>query len=158
MNLVRRALLIAAAGAALFVLPAQAAQAPVSARLIRCHPHPDQAKRYAIFEGEMHGARDVRMEIRFDLQRADPGGGFQLVAAPGLEVWNRAEAGVVDYRYRKRVENLPAPANYRALVRYRWRRPGGKIVAPQAGSDTGLRAAGLDLAQGLGPPLDWTVR
>jgi hypothetical protein len=115
-------------GAALFALPAQAAQAPVSARLIRCHPHLDQAKRFAIFEGEMHGARDVRMEIRFDLQRADLGGRFELVAAPGLEVWNRAEAGVVDYRYRKRVENLPAPANYRALVRYRWRRPGGKVV------------------------------
>jgi hypothetical protein len=125
---VRRVVLIAAAGAALFALPAQAAQAPVSARLIRCHPHADQAKRFAIFEGEMHGARDVRMEIRFDLQRADPGGSFRLVAAPGLEVWNRAEAGVVDYRYRKRVENLPAPAEYRALVRYRWRRAGGEIV------------------------------
>jgi hypothetical protein len=125
---VRRVALIAAACAAVSALPAEAARAPVSARLIRCHPHTDQAKRFAIFEGEMRGARDVRMEIRFDLQRADPGGSFQLVAAPGLEAWNRAEAGVVDYRYRKRVENLPAPADYRALVRYRWRRPGGKIV------------------------------
>jgi len=125
---VRRVALIAAACAAVFALPAEAAQAPVSARLIRCHPHTDQAKRFAIFEGEMRGARNVRMEIRFDLQRADPGGSFQLVDAPGLEVWNRAEAGVVDYRYRKRVENLPAPADYRALVRYRWRARGGKIV------------------------------
>jgi hypothetical protein len=128
MSPVRRALLIAAACAAVVALPAQAAPAPVSARLIRCHPQADQAKRFAIFEGEMRGARDVRMEIRFDLQRADPGGSFQLVDAPGLEVWNRAAAGVVDYRYRKRVENLPAPADYRALVRYRWRGPRGKIV------------------------------
>ena len=106
--------LIAAALAALFALPASAAQAPVAARLIRCHPHPNQAKRFAIFEGEMHGATNVRMEIRFDLLKADPGGSFQPVDAPGLAVWNRAEAGVGDYRYRKRVENLPAPADYRA--------------------------------------------
>ena len=125
---VRRALVTAAAFAALFALPASAAQAPVAARLIRCHPHPNQAKRFAIFEGEMHGATNVRMEIRFDLLKADPGGSFQPVDAPGLAIWNRAEAGVGDYRYRKRVENLPAPADYRALVRYRWRRPGGKIV------------------------------
>ena len=124
----RRALVTAAAFAALFALPASAAQAPVAARLIRCHPHPNQAKRFAIFEGEMHGATNVRLEIRFDLLKADPGGRFQAVDAPGLAVWNRAEAGVGDYRYRKRVENLPAPADYRALVRYRWRRPGGKIV------------------------------
>jgi hypothetical protein len=125
---VRRLALLVAALIAALALPAQAAEAPVAARLIRCHPHPDQAKRFAIFEGEMHGARTVRMEIRFDLQRADPGGAFSTVDAPGLEVWNRAEAGVVDYRFRKRVENLPAPARYRALVRYRWRRRGGKIV------------------------------
>jgi hypothetical protein len=128
---VRTALAIAAACAAFVALPAQAAQAPVAARLIRCHPHPDQAKRFAIFEGEMRGGADVRLEIRFDLLKADPGGAFSSVDAPGLAVWNRAEAGVVDYRYRKRVENLPAPANYRALVRYRWRRPGGRIVRHQ---------------------------
>src|ERR1700755_198141 len=116
MGPVRRALLIAAVASALLALPAQAAQAPVAARLIRCHPHPNQAKRFAIFEGEMHGNRSVRMEIRFDLQSAGPGGAFAVVDAPGLGIWNRAEPGVVDYRYRKRVENLPAPANYRAMV------------------------------------------
>jgi hypothetical protein len=125
---VRTALVIAAASAAFIAVPASAAEAPVSARLIGCHPHPNQAKRFAIFEGEMHGPRDVRMEIRFDLQRADQGGAYSTVYAPGLEVWNRAAAGVVDYRFHKRVENLPAPARYRALVRYRWRRPGGAIL------------------------------
>jgi hypothetical protein len=124
----RLALVIAAAAAATLAVPAQAAEKAVAARLIRCHPHANQAKRFAIFEGEMHGATNVRMEIRFDLQKADPGGDFVNVDAPGLRIWNRAEAGVGDYRYRKRVENLPAPANYRALVRFRWRRSGGKIV------------------------------
>jgi hypothetical protein len=128
MGPVRRALVIVAACAATFAIPAQAADAPVAARLIRCHQHPDQAKRFAIFEGEMHGSRTVRMEIRFDLQRAEEGGAYSTVYAPGLEVWNRAAAHVVDYRFRKRVENLPAPARYRALVRYRWRRPGGAIL------------------------------
>jgi hypothetical protein len=125
---VRRALAAAAAFAAFLAVPAEAAQAPVSARLVRCHTQADQAQRFAIFEGEMHGAVNVRLEIRFDLESATPGGAFERVDAPGLAVWNRAAAGVVDYRYRKRVENLPAPAEYRALVRYRWRRPGGKTV------------------------------
>ena len=51
-----RALVIAAALAAFLTLPAEAAQAPVAARLIRCHPHPNQAKRFAIFEGEWRQA------------------------------------------------------------------------------------------------------
>ena len=124
----RRFALIAAASAVLLAVPAQAAESPVAARVIRCHPHPNQAKRFAIFEGEMTGQTTTRMEIRFDLLRADPGGEFLQVDAPGLGVWNRAEAGVVDYRYRKRVENLPAPASYRALVRFRWRKAGGGVV------------------------------
>jgi hypothetical protein len=123
---VRRVAFIALVCAALAV-PARAA-APVAARLIKCHPHANQAKRFAIFEGEMRGERTLRMEIRFDLLRADPGGDFKRVAAPGLRVWNRAEAGVVRYRYRKRVENLPAPASYRALVIYRWRAANGKVL------------------------------
>jgi hypothetical protein len=124
----RRAALIVALSLAALAVPAQAAESPGAARLIRCHPHPNQAKRFAIFEGEMTGSTTTRMEIRFDLLRADPGGEFLRVEAPGLGVWNRAEAGVVDYRYRKRVENLPAPASYRALVRFRWRKPGGGVV------------------------------
>jgi hypothetical protein len=128
MGPVRRALLIAVVSAAVLAVPASAAQAPVAARLIRCHPHPDQAKRFAIFEGEMHGSRTVRMEIRFDLQEAQPNAAFANVQAPGLSVWNRAAQGVQDYRYRKRVENLPAPADYRAMVRYRWRLAGGHVL------------------------------
>ena len=125
----RSALVIAAAVAAVILaVPAQAADSTVAARLIRCHPHTNQAKRFAIFEGEMHGSTSVRMEIRFDLQEAEGGGVFHNVDAPGLRIWNRAEADVGDYRYRKRVENLPAPAEYRALVRFRWRSSAGTVV------------------------------
>ena len=127
----RRAALIVAVTLAALAVPAEAAESPVAARLVRCHPHPNQAKRFAIFEGEMTGKTTTRMEIRFDLLRADPGGEFVPVEAPGLGVWNRAEAGVVDYRYRKRVENLPAPADYRALVLFRWRKAGGGVVRRQ---------------------------
>ncbi|HEX3318674.1 MAG TPA: hypothetical protein VHR88_11680 [Solirubrobacteraceae bacterium] len=128
MGPVRCAFFIAVVCAFVLAVPAQAAQAPVTARLIRCHPHADQAKRFAIFEGEMHGSQSVRMEIRFDLQEAQPGGTFAPVEAPGLSIWNRAAQGVQEYRYRKRVENLPAPADYRALVRYRWRLAGGHVL------------------------------
>ena len=113
------------------LVPATAAggaAAPVEANLRSCHPHAEQAKRYAVFEGVMKGKRTMRMEIRFDLQRADPGTDFRVVSAPGLSVWSRAAAGVVRYRYRKRVENLPAPAFYRAHVLFRWRDAAGKVV------------------------------
>jgi hypothetical protein len=128
MGPMRRFALIGAAAAALLAVPAQAAESPVAARLIRCHPHANQSKRFVIFEGEMRGQPPQRLEIRFDLQRADPGGSFQRVDYEGLGIWYRAAKGVGDYRYRKRVDNLPAPANYRARVRFRWRRPGGKVV------------------------------
>jgi hypothetical protein len=125
---VRRFALTGAAAAALFAVPAQAAEAPVAARLIRCHPHANQTKRFVIFEGEMHGQPPQRLELRFDLMQADPGGPFHRVDYAGLGIWYRAAKGVGDYRYRKRVEGLPAPANYRALVRFRWRQAGGKVV------------------------------
>ena len=67
----------------------------MEAKLRDCHPHPDQAKRYALFEGLMRGKSTVRMEMRFDLQRAEPGGAFARVSYRGLSAWTRAEAGVV---------------------------------------------------------------
>jgi hypothetical protein len=128
---VRRTTLILAAAAVLVPVLAGSATGAgwsVNARLVRCHPHANQAKRYAIFEGVMQGASTQRMEIRFDLLRAEPAGEFMRVAAPGLRIWTRAAAGVERYQYRKRVENLPAPASYRTLVLYRWRDSSGTIL------------------------------
>lgn len=106
------------------------AGAPVAARLIACHPAVAKAERFAIFQGAMTRWRhSARVEIRFDLL-ARPAGSpsFQPVAGPGLGVWNRSGLGVSRYRFRKRVENLPAPAAYRAVVSFRWLGANGKVL------------------------------
>ena len=60
----------------------------------------------------------MRFAVRF--QRLPASARFHYVAASGLGVWNKAAASVTRYRFRKKVENLPAPAFYRAVVSYRW--------------------------------------
>jgi hypothetical protein len=96
----------------------------VQANLKDCH----SSQRFAVFEGVMRGKATMRMEMRFDIQRAEPGGAFERVKAEGLSVWNRAAAGVVRYTYRKRIDSMTGPATYRAHVRFRWRGSSGKVV------------------------------
>src|SRR3954453_10445357 len=79
----RRAALIVALSLASLAVPAQAAEAPGAARTIRCHPHPNQAKRFAILEGEMPGSTTTRGDFRSVLLRAAPGVEFLRVEAPG---------------------------------------------------------------------------
>ena len=139
----RRRLIICAcvvAVAALAGVPAPAGSATTfeavtldaKATLHACHFAPDQPGRYAVFGGSMKSLRDGadRMQMRFDLYRRLPASArFQYVAAPGLGVWNKAAQSVTRYRFRQKVENLPAPAFYRAVVSYRWLTAAGKVFA-----------------------------
>jgi hypothetical protein len=128
---------LAAASAAFLALAATAAAAPLRASSARallhvCHPALAQGDRYATFGGYMRSLRpgSDRMEMRFDLYRRPAGGvTWRRVSGPGLAVWNRADAGVAGYRFRQRVENLPAPHSYRALVSYRWKDGAGRVFA-----------------------------
>jgi hypothetical protein len=43
-------------------------------------------------------------------------------------VWRTAASGVNTYKYLKEVTNLTAPASYRAVVRFRWLNPKGRLV------------------------------
>ena len=101
---------------------AGAAALPARASLADCRTSPDQAARYVVFQGDMRRLRPGdRMEVRFDLLIKLPERGtWEKVESEGLGVWNRADGGVGRYRYTKRVENLRAPASYRALVSFRW--------------------------------------
>jgi CARDB len=131
--MVRRLLLIA--GASLLARPAaaQSANPPrASAQLDRCHASLDAAQRYAVFSGVMRSLRagQDRMDMRFDLFRRAPGAfAFKRVAAPGLGVWKRADAGVGRLKFKQKVEALTAPAAYRAVVSFRWINANGRVFA-----------------------------
>jgi hypothetical protein len=131
--MVRRLLLIA--GASLLALPAAAQSANLpraSAQLDRCHASLDAAQRYAVFSGVMRSLRagQDRMDMRFDLFRRAPGAfAFKRVAAPGLGVWKRADAGVGRLKFKQKVEALTAPAAYRAVVSFRWINANSRVFA-----------------------------
>src|SRR5437899_2348649 len=131
--MVRRLILIAGASVLALPVAAQSANPPrASAQLERCHPSLDAAQRYAVFSGVMRSLRagQDRMEMRFDLfRRAASAFAFKRVAAPGLGVWNRADAGVGRFRFKQKVANLTAPAAYRAVVSFRWINAGGRVFA-----------------------------
>lgn len=101
-----------------------------SASLVDCHAAVEQAGRSASFQGAMTAvAHTQRMAIRIDLQeRVSSVPGFRTVSAPGLGVWRRSAPGVKIYRYVKQVTNLPAPAAFRAVVRFRWLGAGDIVI------------------------------
>ncbi len=131
--MVRKLIPIACAGALAFPAAAQPANPPrASAQLERCHASLDAAQRYAVFSGVMRSLRggQDRMEMRFDLFRRAAGGfAFKRVAAPGLGVWNHADAGVGRFKFKQKVANLTAPAAYRAVVSFRWINASGRVFA-----------------------------
>ena len=93
-----------------------------SARLIACHPAVNPVDRYLTVEAAMRAlAAGEHMQIRFDLfRRRGPGTPFTRVPAPGLGSYRHAPSGVGGYRFRRRIENLPGPAEYRVAVTFRW--------------------------------------
>lgn len=116
--------------AACLAVPPVAAARTVHARLLSCHSALRPVQRSLTVEGEMfRAAAGERMQMRFDLLRRAPGGGFRRLPAPGLGVFKRAQAGVADYRFRKTIRNLPAPAELRVQVTFRWLTPTGREVA-----------------------------
>jgi hypothetical protein len=105
-------------------------KSPASATLEGCVTSAEQAERSATFAGEMTAiAGSAKMEMRIDVLERLPGElEFHLVTAPGLGVWRWAAPGVKTYRYLKQVTNLTAPADYRALVHFRWLSSKGKTL------------------------------
>jgi hypothetical protein len=131
--MVRRLILMACTGLLALPATAQSVTPPrASVQLDRCHPSLDPAQRYAAFSGVMRSLRggQDRMDMRFDLFRRPRGGVvFKRVAAQGLGVWNRANPGVGRFKFRQKVENLSAPAGYRAVVSFRWIGVDGHVFA-----------------------------
>ena len=101
-----------------------------SAALEQCVTSVVQAERSATFTGEMTAVPGAaRMAIRIDLEERLPGEvEFHAVVFPGLGVWRWADPKVKVYKYLKQVTNLSAPAVYRAVIRFRWLAPRGRVL------------------------------
>jgi hypothetical protein len=102
----------------------------LSATLESCAASPLPVDRLASFVASMPAyARATRMRIRYDLERRRPGERYwRRVRAAGFGVWERSAANVAGFVFRRRVNGLPVPASYRALVRFRWIADDGSAV------------------------------
>jgi hypothetical protein len=110
--------------AALSGAPAAApAPAPaLTAAVEQCVPSAEQAERSATFTAQMSAVEGAqRMAIQFEVQERSPAAtAWSTVVDPGLSNWRQSEPGVKIFKYVKQVTNLAAPADFRAVVRYRW--------------------------------------
>jgi hypothetical protein len=128
-----------------------------SVALEQCVSSGSQPERSATFVAQMvasAGTQKMAMKIALE-ERGRGEAEYHSVLAPGLGVWRAAEPGVKVYKYVKQVTNLPAPASYRAVVRFRWVGDRGRTIkraearsarcfqpAPSASSTSGGSAAG----------------
>src|SRR6476620_260021 len=106
------------------------AQAPaLAAKRAACETGPQSADRFAVFTGSMPRQGAAAMGMRFVLEQRVPGGTFHRVSRAHWGVWERtARKGVPGFIFTKRVEQLSAPASYRAVVSFRWYDAKGRVV------------------------------
>ena len=143
---------------ALFAVAPSAARAadssdrpPLRARLVACATGGLAASRFAVFTGSMPAISGaVRMEMRFDLLQRHSGTlGFARVPLPRWGQWEHTERrGIAGFIFTKRVEQLAAPAVYRAVVRFRWFDAHGDLVR------SARRVSGLCRQQDPRPDLE----
>jgi hypothetical protein len=114
---------------ALFALVAARADAAAGygkAVVVSC----DKDAREAVFEGQVRAYRkSPRMQMRFTLQATTPDARrWRRVEVPDFSEWITAPASVGKYTYDKTVQDLLAPASYRAVVDFRWKSRAGKTI------------------------------
>jgi hypothetical protein len=126
----RAAIIFSLVTAALWGGAIATAQAPeLAAKVAACETGPDAGDRFAVFTGSMPRDGAVAMAMRFDLYERLPGGDFEPVALPNWGVWERtSKKGVPGFIFTKRLEQLAAPAAFRAVVSYRWYDAKGRVA------------------------------
>jgi hypothetical protein len=141
---------------------AHAQQPPLRAKLAACSSGPLATDRTATFTGSMPAIKGVRrMWMRFDvLAHGASRTGFAPLKVPGLGVWQKSVPGRPGgFVFTQRVQGLPAPGTYKAVVRFRWYGKGGKLlraasretaVCKQADQRPDLQAGRLDAVPGPG--------
>lgn len=123
--MLHRVLLSSFAVLLLAAAPAQA-WSPGGVRVTRC----DKDARVVVFAGRVSAVRGAyKMQMRFHLQARTPDDPvWRKVPADGFGTWITAPRGLGRYRYDKTVDNLLAPARYRAVVDFRWRDARGHVI------------------------------
>lgn len=112
---------------------ANAQPPPLRARLVTCQTGARAADRFAVFAGSMPRIPGTAaMSMHFDLFERVPGGRFTRVALPRWRGWERTrKPGAAGFIFTKRVERLAAPADFRAVVRFRWHDDAGRLLRAQ---------------------------
>jgi hypothetical protein len=115
--------------AALFALhtgTADAASPYARAVLVDC----DRQLHEAVFEGRVVTVRRAaKMQLRFKLQIATPDSPrWRRVSVPTWGTWITVPPSFGKYTYSKTVQDLLVPANYRAVVDFRWKDPRGRTI------------------------------
>jgi hypothetical protein len=117
-------------GGALAQTPEGATAPPaVGATVEQCVVAGTPAGRSVTFAGQMEtvaGTSRMAMQIVV-LEHTAGVPGFRPPTA-GIGAWQRSEAGVKIYKYVRQVTNLPGPAVFRALIRFRWLDEAGHVV------------------------------
>jgi hypothetical protein len=110
----------------------------VSAALEACHPALTASARSATFVAQMAAIGGTRtMAISFQLLERPAGRrGFHRFSFPpgtgaGFGSWQTSTVGISMFSYKQTVVDLPFPAAFRVLVRYRWLGPHGVTLRSQ---------------------------
>lgn len=121
---------VAAALAALLAGGVAHAQVPpLTAAVAECETGPEPADRFVAFSASMPREGAAIMGMRFVLYEKLPGGRFERVSLPNWEEWERTgRAKVPGFVFTKRVEELAAPAAFKAVVTFRWYDDEGAVL------------------------------
>lgn len=119
-------LLVVAAAAA----PAPAQVPPLAVKVSACATGAEPAERFVEFTASMPREGAAIMGMRFVLYEKLRGAErFVRVSLPNWEEWERSGAArVPGFVFTKRVEQLAAPAAFRAVVTFRWYDDEGAVV------------------------------
>jgi hypothetical protein len=127
--MLRRVLVSTVAALLLAAAPARA-WSPGGVTVTRCDKGLTPDGRVVVFEGRVSAVRGARkMQLRFTLQARTPDDPvWRKLAADGFGTWITAPRGLNRYLYDKAVDDLLAPAGYRAVVDFRWRNARGHVI------------------------------
>ena len=141
---------------------------PLAAKLAACESGSAPEDRFAVFSGAMPREGAAVMEMRFDLYERVGGGAWERVALPNWGSWERTtRRDVPGFIFTKRVEQLAAPAAFRARVRFRWSDAKGRVMQTATRTSRScrqpdwrpdLRVVDVDPAETAGQPTRVVVR
>src|SRR5262245_49180943 len=88
---------------------------PLQAQLPDCQAGAQATARFAVFVGQMPALQGTkRMWMRFALYERNAGGAWRDLSVPKFGTWQKSLPGKPGFIYEKRVDQLQAPADYRA--------------------------------------------